>query len=112
MRKREEGHVSIFRTRLAAISLALMIGGIVTSPVYAQNLDAKNPDAKTLDAKTGTGPRGTPAAPSTDPAQAQSSTRPPVGMAKSGTPVAGSKENSREAMSGKPDQISGKSKEP
>jgi hypothetical protein len=93
--------VSIFKKRLAAIPLALMIGGMVMSPVHAQNLEAK----------TGTGPRGTPAAQSTDPSQAQPSPRPPVGMEKSGTPVARSNDSSREAMSGKPDQMAGKPKQ-
>jgi hypothetical protein len=70
--------VSILRTQLAAIPLALMIGGFI-SPAYSQS-----------ESKTGVGQRGTPVAPSTDPSQAGSTSTPrrPPGMAKGGTPVA------------------------
>jgi hypothetical protein len=76
--------VSIIRTRLAVIPLALMIGGTAIPAAYSQ----------TDSAKTGVEPRGTKVAPSTEPSQA-SSPRPPSGQDKSGTPV--SKEGSAAA---------------
>ena len=76
------------------LPLALVIGGSMVMPsAYAQNADSK----------TGVGPRGTKVAPSTNPAQAEVTPNPPVGMEKSGTPVARSADS--EAMSseqGKP----------
>ena len=84
--------MSTIRTRLAVIPLALMIGGLILiSPAYSQS-----------ESKTGVGQRGTPAAPSTEPSQAGSTStpRPPPGMDKSGTPV--SKDSSEAAMPTKP----------
>jgi hypothetical protein len=97
---RKEGNVNIVKTRLLAIPLALTISGFAVPSAYSQNVDSK----------TGVGQRGTPVAPSTDPSQAGSTStpRPPAGLAKSGTPVEGSKE----AMSGKMDQSKVKAKGP
>jgi hypothetical protein len=94
--------VRSFRTWLTAIPLALVIGGIVISPINAQNLESK----------TGAGPRGTAVAPSTNPSQAEPMPQPPVGMDKSGTPVARSADNSREAMSGNSQRSGTKPKGP
>jgi len=93
--------VRLFRISLAALPLALVIGGSMVMPsAYAQNADSK----------TGAGPRGTAVAPSTNPAQAEATPKPPVGMEKSGTPVARSADTTREAMSS--EQAGGKPKKP
>jgi hypothetical protein len=82
--------VRFFKTSLAVFPLALVIGGSIVMPsAYAQNSDTK----------TGAGPRGTAVAPSTNPSQAEPTPKPPVGMEKSGTPVARSADSTREAMS-------------
>ena len=69
--------MSIIRKPLVMALFALAMSSTVV-PAYAQSDDSK----------TGTGPRGTPAAPSTNPSQANSTLKPPPGMDKSGTPVA------------------------
>jgi hypothetical protein len=94
--------VRFFKTRLAAFPLALVIGGIAIPSVNAQNLENQ----------TGAGPRGTAVAPSTNPSQVEPTPRPPAGMEKSGTPIAHSGDNSREAMSGNAERSGTKPKGP
>jgi hypothetical protein len=89
--------VRILTTRLSTVLLVLALVGI-NLPAYSQNDDAK----------TGTGPRGTPVAPSTNPSQAGSAStlKSPPGMEKSGTPVS----PSTDTATAKSDQTKAKGK--